>query len=459
MEPEEERSYHPQYKPGSPDAQSKYTPKETWSCSVSLYMPEMYAGSLEKEPEKVEVNPTTRQATFSDLQLSAPGRYFLHFTCLSSTTGKTYRYVGEPIDVFPEGYTRREVNVEKKVSVRYAVNYTAVAKGKEDYFAGLLHNHFFTAATNHFTVLDHWKVTEGSILAEFSVGGENEASVDNTIQAIYEQVKTSELTFDGHKIPPTSDVEVNEYPYGDNEQEDANGLHPGIIAAIVVGGVLFIIIVIAVIVVLCKVAGGKTDNSGRISPRGISEKKKIEPDSRVSSACSTGSRGSGSRLIKVKPESNLVAAWPEKHQGQLPESKEQRIKEQEALDLFAARSGAENTATGSGTKAVRRNSSSARGNISDSAPPAKDLYPTPTHVPAPRPNPGTETYRKTTPEPSAPTPAMNAYGNTRVMSPSDCELRVESPVAPNRPNGPMLSTNTRRESEFIPVDCKMPGAE
>ena len=81
-------------------------------------MPEMYAGELEKAPEKVTVDPKTRQATFSDLELSEPGRYFLQFDCLSSTSGKKYHFVGSPVDVYPANYTRPEIKMEKQVAIK-----------------------------------------------------------------------------------------------------------------------------------------------------------------------------------------------------------------------------------------------------------------------------------------------------------------------------------------------------
>ena len=52
-----------------------------------------------------------------------------------------------------------------------------------------------------------------------------------------------------------------------------------------------------------------------------------------------------------------------------------------------------------------------------------------------------------------------AYGNTRMVSPTDFTMSLDSPVSPGRPNGPMLSTLLRKESLVIPTDHKMPGAE
>jgi hypothetical protein len=79
-------------------------------------MPELYAGVLEAPPHRVTVDPRTKAATFSDLSLSAPGRYFMKFSCISSTTGEMNRFIGESIDVHPQNYTAPEISVERRVS-------------------------------------------------------------------------------------------------------------------------------------------------------------------------------------------------------------------------------------------------------------------------------------------------------------------------------------------------------
>ena len=45
--------------------------------------------------------------------------------------------------------------------MRFNANYSSVAKGKELYFAGMLHNHFFSMSLEHNTVLNGWEVSEG----------------------------------------------------------------------------------------------------------------------------------------------------------------------------------------------------------------------------------------------------------------------------------------------------------
>ena len=89
--------------------------QEDWECSVSLYMPEIYRGSLAKQPDTVTVNSQSRHATFSDLSLTAPGRYFLYFECTSPSTGLIHRYVGDAIDVLPEGYVKPQIEASKQV--------------------------------------------------------------------------------------------------------------------------------------------------------------------------------------------------------------------------------------------------------------------------------------------------------------------------------------------------------
>ena len=74
-------------------------------------MPEIYIGSLQKHPEKVTVHPTTRKPTFSDLDLSHPGRYYLAFDCTAEDKTQ-HTFVGEAIDVLPEGYEAPVIEVE-----------------------------------------------------------------------------------------------------------------------------------------------------------------------------------------------------------------------------------------------------------------------------------------------------------------------------------------------------------
>ena len=59
--------------------------------------------------------------------------------------------------------------------------------------------------------------------------------------------------------------------------------------------------------------------------------------------------------------------------------------------------------------------------------------------------------------------ATAAYGNTRVMSPTDLPVEIQSrlstPVQAGRVNGPMVTGGLRRDSSLIPIDQKMPGAD
>ena len=95
------------------------------------------------------------------------------------------------------------------------------------------------------------------------------------------------------------------------------------------------------------------------------------------------------------------------------------------------------------------------------APPPQDLYPPVS--PSKKSSKASKKYGKTqaSPSPSTPTmsPATAAYGNTKPMSPTDMEFRIDSPVAADRPNGPMVTSLLRRDSLHIPVDSKMPGTE
>ena len=53
--------------------------------------------------------------------------------------------------------------------------------------------------------------------------------------------------------------------------------------------------------------------------------------------------------------------------------------------------------------------------------------------------------------------ATSALGNTTPLSPSTIPpVRLATPVSAGRHNGPMLTTNLRRDSALIPQDLKMP---
>jgi len=351
---------------------------EVWDCDVAIYMPEIHPGILEKQPDKVSVDPDTRQATFSDLVLSEPGRYFLEFECVSSTTGKEYKYVGRPIDVFPQNYTLPQANVEKLVTLRYDVDYATVAEDKELFFAGMMYNKLFPISANYRSLLANWEVTEGSVLCSFTVGGETEMIVDDTINAIYGQVTEDDLQFDGNDIPATDDVKVDYKPYyGHGVEEADTGLHAGIIAAIVIACLLAVVIIIIIVVVLVKKSANKKEGKMSGSETG-----------------SSGSSSAGSAKALVKSELNAQ------------------------YDVI-------------------------------SAPPTRDLYPAAANKSS------AVSSRTSTPL----SISTAAYGNTKPMSPTDFDFEVASNVSLNRPNGPMLTTNLRRDSLHIPVDCKMPGAE
>ena len=56
--------------------------------------------------------------------------------------------------------------------------------------------------------------------------------------------------------------------------------------------------------------------------------------------------------------------------------------------------------------------------------------------------------------------ATSALGNTTPLQPNDIPpVRLSTPVAADRPNGPMLTTNLRRDSALIPENLKMPSVD
>ncbi|XP_076438592.1 LOW QUALITY PROTEIN: fibrocystin-L-like [Babylonia areolata] len=213
----------------------------TWTVTASLAKPELCPGRLEGDTSAT-IDPATSTAEFTNIVLTDPGLCFVTFTL---TSDPPEYEVGVEVEVPVMTSAQRDLKVEERreVEARLALTFDPTTAR---YFAAKVRNHY--GQLKGVRVGD-FKERPGSVVVTLTIEGSTEG-MDAILKTMCDDIHQGvTFTYDGTTatLTPEMTVDGKKYYGAVCHADDDPGLHPEVIAVIVLACVLVIVVIVFVL--------------------------------------------------------------------------------------------------------------------------------------------------------------------------------------------------------------------
>ena len=136
----------------------------TWTCSVSVHMPDTYPGQLVGN-SSILVDHENGSAIFTNLSLSTQGLVFLQVNFISQSGLYDITNITSAIEVQPRDYVEPIKTEERDIRIEFQADYSTVVGGMEEFFTAACSNKINTLFPwpQNFTMYN-FRASEGKTL-------------------------------------------------------------------------------------------------------------------------------------------------------------------------------------------------------------------------------------------------------------------------------------------------------
>ncbi|XP_041477742.1 fibrocystin-L-like isoform X1 [Lytechinus variegatus] len=283
---------------------------DTWSASVSLYMPTNYRGRLSGQTT-VAVDLSTGTAIFPNLTIDFIGYGYVLNVDIFAVRAQEYSSSAQldPFNVTVRGAVPHSGS-SVEATIRFDNDYSVV-EGKETVFVNNFHNNIGTHLSN--VTITNYKVTRGSILLTFTMTGDTQG----TLEVLYDDLQNGNVVvvFEGTTLQASPVLLVNGEEY--TRKAPSKPFPVWAIIVIVLIAVLMIVLVLLVIFVKFFL---KRDSKVKIVERvplavvdGVENKTYVRTD--VNQSLDVSPTGSRTTLLTTN-----AVEWDERKNGPKPKS-------------------------------------------------------------------------------------------------------------------------------------------